>query len=424
MSRSEELFSRASKLIPGGVNSPVRAFKSVGGNPLYFERGSGSLIYDCDGREYIDFCGSWGPLILGHARQEVVEAVQEAAENGLSFGTCNPLELEMAELVHSMIPFIEMMRMTSSGTEAVMTALRLARGFTGRPKIIKFDGCYHGHSDSMLVNAGSGLLTGGIPSSAGVTPDTASNTLTARYNDIGTVKALIEANPGAVAAVIVEPVAGNMGLIEPLPGFLQDLRCLCSDNGVLLIADEVITGFRFHPGAYCSLEEIRPDLITLGKIIGGGMPAAALGGRRDIMEKLAPCGPVYQAGTLSGNPVSLAAGIATLKLLAEENPYPRLEAHGKYIADEINGHCSSFCTCNYLGGVFTIFFTPSREIRNLQDVKHSDTSKYAEFFRSMLNEGFYLPPAQFEAAFVSAAHSEREIEFFVSKAVETIKRIG
>ncbi|MFA6294215.1 MAG: glutamate-1-semialdehyde 2,1-aminomutase, partial [Victivallales bacterium] len=327
-----DLFKRAQTLIPGGVNSPVRAFKSVGGNPVYIRRGEGARIYDVDGGEYLDFCASWGPLILGHARPEVVEAVRESAASGMSFGTCNPREVEMAELLNEMVPYLEMMRMVNSGTEAVMTALRLARGFTGRNKILKFEGCYHGHADYLLVAAGSGLLTGGITSSAGVAPSAVADILVAHYNGTDAVKKIFEKYGKEIAAVIVEPVAGNMGLVKPEHGFLETLRELASKSGSLLIFDEVITGFRLAPTTYGKICGITPDLTTLGKIIGGGMPIGAVGGKAEIMKKLAPLGPVYQAGTLSGNPVALAAGIATLKILKNENPYPRLAKFANKIA--------------------------------------------------------------------------------------------
>jgi glutamate-1-semialdehyde 2,1-aminomutase len=397
------------------VNSPVRAFKSVGGNPVYMERGGGEYLFDVDENKYIDFCGSWGPLILGHARHEVVEAVKKAAKDGMSFGACNQREVEMAELLNGCVPYLEMMRMVSSGTEAVMTALRLARGFTGRNKILKFDGCYHGHADYLLVSAGSGLLTGGISSSAGVLPSAAADILVAHYNDTSAVKKIFEKHGKEIAAVIVEPVAGNMGLVKPEAGFLETLRELSAGYASLLIFDEVITGFRLAPTTYGNIRGITPDLTTLGKIVGGGMPIGVVGGKAEIMKKLAPLGAVYQAGTLSGNPVALAAGIETLKILKKENPYPRLAKFAKKIADAVNSKSekkSQKVHCVNEGGMFTIFFTDKKPLRNSDDIKCCDTAKFAEFFRKMLKKGYYLPPSQFETAFISAAHTEKSIEKF------------
>jgi len=426
-SESARLFSKAVELVPGGVNSPVRAFGSVGGTPVYIARGEGAFLFDVDGNKYADFCCSWGPLVLGHARREVVEAAAKAAANGLSFGACAPVEIEMAELLKRQIPYLETTRMTSSGTEAVMTAIRLARGFTGRSKLIKFEGCYHGHSDSLLVSAGSGLLTGGVSSSKGVTERTASDTIVVPYNDLKALDKAIDAAGSDLAAVIVEPVAGNMGLVEPQPGFLLKLREMASDAGALLIFDEVINGFRFGPTAYGQIAGIHPDITTLGKIVGGGMPVGALGGRREIMERLAPLGPVYQAGTLSGNPVSLAAGIATLEIAIRENPYPKMAAQVKRVAGALNAlakerglpfHCASF------EGVFTVFFSAARApLRRLAEVKTCDTAKYAAFFNAMLSKGFYLPPSQFEICFVSAAHDDAVVDAFAEAAKESIVEI-
>ena len=411
-----DLFNRAQKLIPGGVNSPVRAFKSVGGNPVYIKKGEGAFMFDVDGGEYMDFCASWGPLILGHARPEVVEAVRESAASGMSFGTCNPREVEMAELLNEMVPYLEMMRMVNSGTEAVMTALRLARGFTGRNKILKFDGCYHGHADYLLVAAGSGLLTGGITSSAGVAPSAVADILVAHYNDTEAVKKIFEKFGRDIAAVIIEPVAGNMGLIKPEAGFLETLRELTSNSGALLIFDEVITGFRLAPTTYGNICGITPDLTTLGKIIGGGMPIGAVGGKAEIMKKLAPLGPVYQAGTLSGNPVALAAGIATLNILKKENPYPRLAKFAKKIAAAVDSEAvkkSLKIHCASEGGMFTIFFTDKKPLRNMDDIKACDTAKFATYFRAMLEAGIYLSPSQFELCFISSAHTEKDIDRFI-----------
>jgi len=411
------LFKRAEKLIPGGVNSPVRAFRSVGGDPVYMKKGQGAYVFDTDGKKYIDFCGSWGPLILGHARPEVIAAVKKAAGEGMSFGTCTPREVEMAELLTDMVPYLEMVRMVTSGTEAVMTAIRLARGFTGRNKILKFDGCYHGHADYLLVAAGSGLLTNGISSSAGVPQGAVNDVFVCAYNDIEAAGKIFEKHGKDIAAVIVEPVSGNMGLVKPETGFLETLRSLTNRNGSLLIFDEVITGFRLGPTAYGRICGIVPDLTTLGKIIGGGLPIGAIGGRADIMRVLAPLGPVYQAGTLSGNPVALAAGIATLKILRKENPYPKLAKSARKIERSVNKladrkglgiHCASE------GGMFTIFFTGKKPLRNLDEIKACDTAKFAAFFRKMLDKGIYLSPSQFEVDFVSAAHSDKDIERFIT----------
>ena len=423
--KSESLFARAQALIPGGVNSPVRAFRSVGGNPVYFTRGEGAYLFDVDSSRYADFCCSWGPLILGHARKEVVEAVARTAADGLSFGACCPLEVEMAETLRRLIPCMESFRMTSSGTEAVMTAIRLARGVTGRSKIIKFDGCYHGHSDSMLVSAGSGLLTGGISSSKGVPEEIAADTVVIPFNSFKSLERAGDAIGNELAAIIVEPVAGNMGLVEPRDGFLFAIREACSNSGALLIFDEVITGFRFAPTSVGQLMGIHPDICTLGKIVGGGMPLGAVCSSRKIMEHLAPLGPVYQAGTLSGNPVALAAGLATLKALEAENPYPAMAAKVARIASSLNDlaakrklpfHCAA------RGSVFTIFFSPRKaQLKNLDEVKSCDCSLYAKFFQAMLERGFYLPPAQFELAFISSAHDDALIDSFIAAAGESIE---
>ncbi|HBC88915.1 MAG TPA: glutamate-1-semialdehyde-2,1-aminomutase [Lentisphaeria bacterium] len=419
------LFKRAEKLIPGGVNSPVRAFRSVGGNPVYMKKGQGAYVFDTDRKRYIDFCGSWGPLILGHARREVVEAVQKAAADGMSFGTCTPREVEMAELLTDMVPYLEMVRMVTSGTEAVMTAIRLARGFTGRNKILKFDGCYHGHADYLLVAAGSGLLTGGISSSAGVPAGAVNDVFVCAYNDIAAVEKIFSKHGNDIAAVIVEPVAGNMGLVKPELGFLESLRKLTKKSGSLLIFDEVITGFRLGPTTYGKICGITPDLTTLGKIIGGGMPIGALGGKAAIMKKLAPLGPVYQAGTLSGNPVALAAGIETLKILKKENPYPRLAKFAKKIECLVNKKASEKrlgVHCVSEGGMFTIFFTGRKPLRNLEEIRDCDTAKFADFFRSMLKKGIYLSPSQFEVGFISAAHSEKDIGYLAGLLKEYLTK--
>lgn len=406
---SKKFFDRAKERIPGGVNSPVRAFGSVGGNPIYISSGSGSRIYDVDDNEYIDFCGSWGPLALGHAHPAVVDAVRYAASNGLTFGTCSPLEVDFAELFCEMVPHAEMVRSVTSGTEAVMTAIRLARGYTGREKILKFDGCYHGHSDCMLSAAGSGLLTNSISFSQGVTVNTAAEVISVPYNDLEKVREVFTKESSSLAAVIVEPVAGNMGLILPEPGFLEELRELCDANGSCLIFDEVITGFRFHAGAYAQLAGVTPDISTFGKIIGGGMPIGAVAGKREIMELLAPLGKVYQAGTLSGNPVALAAGIVTLHLLRDIDPYPEMARLAQLFADIVNS-VSSDAHCATHGGVFTLFFTKEKNLSNLSQVQKCDTGRFAAWHRHMLNRGFYMSPSQFELNFVSDAHSQPEIE--------------
>ncbi len=419
MATSKQWFQRAKKVIPGGVNSPVRACNGVGGTPVYFKSGNGAKVQTEEGAELVDFCGSWGPLILGHARAEVVEAVAKAAADGLSFGANTAKETEFAELVCSLIPGVEMLRLVSSGTEAVMTAIRLARGYTGRRKILKFDGCYHGHTDSMLVASGSGLLTGGISSSAGVSPRITEEVFVAPYNNLAAVQEILKANGDEIAAVIVEPIAGNMGLVEPAEGFLEGLRAATADCGALLIFDEVITGFRLGPTTYGTLANITPDLTTLGKIIGGGMPIGAIGGSTQIMSYLAPLGPVYQAGTLSGNPVALAAGMKTLELLRDENPYPKMNELGKQLATGINQIAEKkelALHCAQHGGMFTPFFR-KKAIHNLADSKACDQKAHARYFHHMLNAGFYTPPSGFEVAFISAAHTEKQIAAFL-KAFE------
>ena len=412
---SAQWFERAKKVIPGGVNSPVRAFNGVGGTPVYFKSGKGAKVQTEDDTELIDFCGSWGPLILGHARDEVVEAVAKAAADGLTFGTNTAQETMFAELLTELVPSIEMSRLVSSGTEAVMTAIRLARGYTGRKKILKFDGCYHGHSDYLLVAAGSGLLTGGLSSSAGVSPSATAEVFVAPYNDLAAVQEILKANGDEIAAVIVEPIAGNMGLVEPAEGFLEGLRAATADCGTLLIFDEVINGFRLGPTTYGNMASIVPDLTTLGKIIGGGMPIGAIGGRVEIMSHLAPLGPVYQAGTLSGNPVAIAAGMKTLELLRDENPYPRMEILSKRLADGVNRIATEKgldLHCAQRGGMFTPFFRKDA-VRNLDDSKACDQQAHARYFHHMLDSGFYTPPSGFEVAFVSAAHTEEHIDSFI-----------
>ena len=413
--KSKTLFKQASEMIPGGVNSPVRAFGSVGTDPVYITKGSGSLITDVDGNAYVDFCGSWGPLALGHAHPLVINAIRETAGNGLSFGTCCPLEVEFAELFLELVPHADMVRTVSSGTEAVMTALRLARGFTGRDKILKFDGCYHGHSDCLLTAAGSGLLTNALSFSKGVTQKTISEVISAPYNDLNHVKEIFAKEGKEIAAIIIEPVAGNMGLVMPEPGFLEALREICDEYGACLIFDEVITGFRFHAGAYATKTGITPDISTFGKIIGGGMPIGAVAGKKEIMEHLAPLGEVYQAGTLSGNPVALAAGITTLKTLRDTNPYPDMAKLASVFADTVNAAATD-AYCAVSGGVFTLFFTANQP-KCLSEVKACDTERFAAYFRHMLAHGFYVSPSQFELNFISAAHTEPEVKAAAEVAV-------
>ena len=411
MSRNEELFARAQRTIPAGVNSPVRAFRSVGGTPRFFTRGEGAHLWDADGKRYIDYVGSWGPAILGHAHPAVVRAVQEAARHGLSFGAPTEAEVEMAETLCSLLPSIELVRLVSSGTEATMSALRLARGHTGRSKIVKFEGCYHGHGDSLLVKAGSGALTFGQPSSAGVPPAIAGETIVLSYNDLDQVEAAFRQHPDAIAAVIVEPVAGNMNLIAPAPGFLAGLRQLCSRHGAVLIFDEVMTGFRVHLRGAQGLYGVVPDLTTLGKVIGGGMPVGAFGGSRAIMHKIAPLGPVYQAGTLSGNPVAVAAGLATLEAIQAPGFYEALSARTKALVD---GLCAEAAkkrlpfSGQSIGGMFGIYFA-ARAPGSYAEVMTCDKEAFNRFFHAMLDAGVYLAPSAFEAGFVSAAHGDGEI---------------
>lgn len=419
MTRSEVLYDRAQKYLPGGVNSPVRACRAVGTYPRFIQRGEGSHIYDVDGREYIDLVCSWGPLILGHCHPVVEEAVLRTIKDGLSFGAPTELEVEMAEQICSMVPGLEMVRMVNSGTEAVMSAVRLARGATGRDKIIKFAGCYHGHSDSMLVKAGSGALTGGQPDSAGVPADIAGSTLTAQYNDLRSVQELLDANPGQIAAVIVEPAAANMGVVLPKPDFLPGLRQLCDQSGALLILDEVITGFRLAPGGAQEYYGVQADLVTYGKIIGGGMPVGAYGGRRDLMELVAPLGPVYQAGTLSGNPVAMAAGLAQLRELAgHPSIYAELETNGKNLADGLRciiRKAELDAQVNQVGSLLTVFFS-GQPVESYARAKASSTEKFAVWYRSLLKHGVYAAPSQFEAMFLSAAHTDSDIQLILEAA--------
>jgi glutamate-1-semialdehyde 2,1-aminomutase len=398
--RSQQLYARAQELIPGGVNSPVRAFRSVGGTPRFIRRGRGCMLTDADGNEYIDYICSWGPLILGHCFPPVVEAVREALENGSSFGAPTEREIELAERIIAAVPSIEMVRLVNSGTEATMSALRLARGFTGRTLTVKFEGCYHGHVDSLLVKAGSGVATLGISGTAGVPEEFARTTIALPFNSVSALEAAFQKHGGQIAAVIVEPVVGNMGCVPPEPGFLETMRELCTRHGALLIFDEVMTGFRLSLGGAQQLYGIRPDLTTLGKIIGGGLPIAAYGGRADVMRHVAPAGDVYQAGTLSGNPCAVAAGIAMLKHLAQ---HPELYAQMEAAAAEICAAAPEGVTVQRVGSMFTFFFT-RRPVKSWEDAATCDTQKYAAFFHHLLENGVYFPPSQFEAAFLSAAH--------------------
>ena len=410
--RNEELFLRAQARIPAGVNSPVRAFRAVGGTPPFFERASGAHLWDADGRRYIDYVGSWGPMVAGHTHPQVVEAVQAAASRALSFGAPTEAEVEMAELLCRLVPSLEMVRLVSSGTEATMTAIRLARGFTGRSLIVKFEGCYHGHADALLVKAGSGALTFGNPSSAGVPPETAAHTVVLDYNDAAQVKALFDARGAEIAGVIVEPVAGNMNLVLPAPGFLQMLREQCARHGAVLVFDEVMTGFRVALGGAQARYGIRPDLTTLGKVIGGGLPVAAVGGRRDIMEKIAPLGPVYQAGTLSGNPVAVAAGLATLKLVDTPEFQPRIEATTRALVEGLAAQAKRAgvaFSAQCIGSMFGLYFRATPPT-SFAEVMQCDAPRFNRFFQAMLAQGIYLAPSAYEAGFVSAAHGVAEVE--------------
>ena len=413
MSKSEQLFEKAQKVIPGGVNSPVRAFKGVGGTPVFIEKAEGAYITDSDGKRYIDYVGSWGPMVLGHNHPAIIDAVLKAVPNGLSFGAPTESEITLAELVCKLVPSIELVRMVSSGTEATMSAIRLARGYTGRDKIIKFEGCYHGHSDSLLVKAGSGALTLGQPSGPGVPADFAKHTLTCTYNDLDSVREAFEQYPNEIACLIVEPVAGNMNCIPPKDGFLQGLRELCTQYGTVFIIDEVMTGFRVALGGAQAYYGVTPDLTTLGKIIGGGMPVGAFGGKKEIMEFIAPTGPVYQAGTLSGNPIAMAAGLACLTELSKAGNEEKLAAQTKTLAEGFKALADKHgvpLTVQYVGGMFGLFFTEQAEINNFQDVMKCDAAKFNRFFHLMLEEGIYLAPSAFEAGFMSLAHSEADIQ--------------
>lgn len=423
--KSEELFSRAQELLPGGVNSPVRAFRSVGGNPRFIASAKGATMTDVDGKTYIDYVGSWGPMILGHADDEVIEAIKQAAARGTSYGAPSPLEVEMAEEIVDAVPSVEMVRMVNSGTEATMAAIRLARGATGREKIVKFEGCYHGHGDSFLVKAGSGVATLGLPDSPGVPQSVAANTLTVPYNSADALAAIFDANKGEIASVIIEPVVGNMGCVAPKEGYLQAVREICTRHGALLIFDEVMTGFRLARGGAQERFGVLPDITTLGKIIGGGLPVGAYGASKDLMRKIAPAGTIYQAGTLSGNPLAMSAGLATLKRLRDGLIYERLEARGAQLenglrqAAEENGFSVRI---NRVGSMITLFFT-DEPVFDWETANKSDRELFGKFFHAMLEEGIYLPPSQFEAAFFSITHTEEIINQTIEAARRAFARI-
>lgn len=424
--RSQAFFKKAQAIIPGGVNSPVRAFRSVGADPLFIKKAAGCHILDEDDNSFIDYVGSWGPMIVGHCHPTVVAAVKKCMENGSSFGAPTELEITLAQMVIDAVPSIEMVRMVSSGTEATMSAIRLARGYTGRDKILKFSGCYHGHADALLVKAGSGAATFGVPDSPGVPADFAKHTLTAEYNSLDSVRALIEGNSGQIACIILEPVAGNMGTVPPRPGFLEGLREICTNEGIILIFDEVMSGFRVAYGGAQSLFNITPDMTTLGKIIGGGLPVGAFGGKREIMEKLSPSGGVYQAGTLSGNPLAMTAGIETLKLLQQPGFYQSLEEKSSVLAEGIALAAKDAGYPIYstrVGSMFCAFFSP-HAVFDWTTASTCDTKAFARYFIGMLEEGIYLAPSQFETAFMSAAHTEKEIETTIAAARKCFKAIS
>src|SRR5882724_3857126 len=423
--KSEELFSEALKYIPGGVNSPVRAFRAVGGQPFFVNKAKGARVWDVDGNDYVDYVGTWGPAILGHAHPKIIKAVQEAAEHGTSFGIPNPFEVTMAKLICSLVPSVEKVRMCNSGTEATMSAIRLARGFTKRDKIIKFDGCYHGHADSLLVKAGSGALTFGNPDSAGVPAAFTQHTIAVPYNEIEPLKAAFEANKGQIAGIIVEPVPGNAGLYLPKPGYLEFLREITTANGALLIFDEVMTGFRLAKGGAQERFKITPDLSCFGKVIGGGLPVGAFGGRAEIMDYLAPVGPVYQAGTLSGNPIAMAAGIAALEELESGGAYCRLEELGEQLESGMRDAAKSAgvpVQFNVCGSMFCGYFT-SEPVHNLADAMKSDRERFKKYFHGMLNEGIYFAPSQFEAGFISTAHTREDIDKTIRTAAKVMKTL-
>ena len=426
MTQSHELFANAQLHIPGGVNSPVRAFKGVGGEPVFIERASGACVYDVDGKEYVDYVGSWGPMILGHAHPAVVEAVREAAGRGLSFGAPTAIETRVADLLCELVPSMDMVRMVSSGTEATMSAIRLARGFTGRDKIVKFEGCYHGHSDSLLVKAGSGALTLGVPTSPGVPVALAEHTITLEYNNLEQVREAFAHVGGQVAAIIVEPVAGNMNCIPPAPGFLEGLRALCDEYGTVLIFDEVMTGFRVALGGAQAHYGVRPDLTTLGKVVGGGMPVGAFGGKREIMERIAPLGPVYQAGTLSGNPIAMTAGLTTLELISVPGFFDSLTERTRALCEGLAERARTAgipFTTNQVGGMFGLFFTEAEQVGNFHQVGQCNQDRFRLFFHAMLTEGVYLAPSAFEAGFVSAAHGDEHLQRTFDAAARVFARL-
>jgi len=425
-SLNQALFEKSQKLIPGGVNSPVRAFRSVGGTPIFFKKGLGSKLWDVDGKEYIDYINSWGPMIVGHAHPAVIKAVQEVAENSLSFGAPTGLELEMAELINRLVPSMEQVRLVSSGTEATMSAIRVARGFTGRSKILKFEGCYHGHADALLVKAGSGLLTFGEPSSAGVPAEVAAHTLTLEYNNTQALKEFFDQIGDEIACVIIEPVVGNMNLIVPHMEFLQTLRALCSKHGAVLIFDEVMTGFRVHLGGAQALYNIKPDMTTLGKVIGGGLPVGAFGGRKDIMSCLAPLGAVYQAGTLSGNPVAVTAGLQTLALVQAPDFHLKLAAQTKKLVDGLivaAQEAGVVFNAQNVGGMFGLYFCENCP-SSFNEIMQSNKEHFNKFFHSMLDSGVYLGPSAFEAGFVSAAHTNADIDFTLTAAKKAFRMLA
>ena len=423
MQTNHDLFEQAQQHIPGGVNSPVRAFNGVGGDPIFFREGKGAWVTDAEGKKYVDYIGSWGPMIVGHAHPDVITAVQKSVEQGLGFGAPTEIETTMAEEVCKLVPSMDLVRMVSSGTEATMSAIRLARGYTGRDKIVKFEGCYHGHADSLLVKAGSGALTLGVPSSGGVPASLAEHTLTLRFNDIDSVTECFEELGDQIACIIVEPVSGNMNCIPPVSGFLEGLRKVCDDHGAVLIFDEVMTGFRVSLGGAQAHYNVTPDLTTLGKVVGGGLPVGAFGGRREVMEHIAPLGPVYQAGTLSGNPISMAAGLATLKLIQQEGFHDKLAATTKKLATGLNALAEEAdipMTTSHVGGMFGLFFTDDDKVDYYEQVASSDQERFKKFFHLMLDRGVYLAPSAFEAGFVSAEHGDAEIEHTLNAAKEAL----
>ena len=427
VSRSSELFDDAQTVIPGGVNSPVRAFKAVGGKPVFFKKAKGAYLYDVDGRELVDYVGSWGPMILGHNHPDVIAAVRDQALAGLSFGAPTELETRLAKLVRDIVPSMELLRMVNSGTEATMSAIRLARGFTGRDRIVKFEGCYHGHSDSLLVKAGSGALTFGVPNSPGVPEALAENTITLSFNNIEQVEQTFKEIGSEIACIIVEPVAGNMNCIPPVPGFLEGLRRVCDEYGTVLIFDEVMTGFRVAMGGAQSHYDVKPDLTTLGKIIGGGLPVGAFGGRRDIMEHLAPLGPVYQAGTLSGNPLAMAAGIATLEKIKVPGFHQSLTEKAAKLLHGLEGIAKEKgvpFTTSQVGGMFGLFFTDQDQVNSFDKVMACDIDRYGKFFHAMLSHGVYLSPSAFEAGFISIAHGAKELEITLQAAKQAFASLS